>query len=94
VLDCAFQMMILWSLERHDAGSLPNYVKRYRQYRRVFPKDGTRIVIHVSKDRSHMAGAEIEFLDHDGRLVALMEGHECTIDSSLRQAFKKNLLGA
>ncbi|MBI3828689.1 MAG: SDR family NAD(P)-dependent oxidoreductase [Planctomycetes bacterium] len=94
VLDCAFQMMILWSLERHDAGSLPNYVKRYRQYRRVFPKDGTRIVIHISKDRSHMAGAEIEFLDHDGRLVALMEGHECTIDSSLRQAFKKNLLGA
>jgi hypothetical protein len=76
VLDCAFQLMILWSLERHGA------------------RAGARIIIHVTKDRSHKATADVEILDASGLLVARIEGYECTIDSSLKEAFRKNLLGA
>ncbi len=37
VLDCSFQMMVVWSQERHGAPSLPCHIARYRQYQRSFP---------------------------------------------------------
>jgi len=92
VLDCAFQLMILWSIERHGAGSLPTCAHRFRQYRRAYPRDGVRIVIHVTKDRSHQATADVEILDAHGLLIARLEDYECTIDSALQEAFRKNLL--
>ena len=48
-LDCAFQVMILWSVERSGAGSLPTSVGRYRQFRRAFPADGVRVVARITQ---------------------------------------------
>jgi NAD(P)-dependent dehydrogenase (short-subunit alcohol dehydrogenase family)/acyl carrier protein len=89
-LDCAFQMMILWSVERAGAGSLPTFVGRYRQFRRAFPSGGVRVVARVTEASPHKARADVDFLDEAGALVARIEDYECVIDASLQSAFRRN----
>ncbi|WP_044148858.1 polyketide synthase dehydratase domain-containing protein, partial [Singulisphaera acidiphila] len=89
-LDCAFQMLIVWSVERFGVGSLPTFVGNYRQFRRAFPTDGVRILTRITEAGTHRARADIEFLDGDGQVVAYMGNYECVIDSSLNQAFRRN----
>ena len=47
VLDVSFQMMCLWSRHVHQAASLPNFVGRFRQFRRQFGKVGPPFVPRV-----------------------------------------------
>ncbi len=91
-LDCAFQMMIIWSRERIGGPSLPTSLGRYRQFRRAFPADGVRILARVTRTGAHRATADIEFLDPGGDLVARIDDYECVIDASLGQAFRHNRL--
>ena len=90
VLDSAFQMMILWSFEQQGIGSLPTAIARYRQYQRNFPGSGVKVVARVEEHTAMQARAAIEFLDENGKLVALIDGYECVRDSSLQKAFKAN----
>jgi acyl transferase domain-containing protein/NAD(P)-dependent dehydrogenase (short-subunit alcohol dehydrogenase family) len=93
VIDSAFQMMILWSFERFGSGSLPCFAGRYRQFQEAFPREGAQVVIRVTGENAHGASADMEFLDrHTGKLVARLEGYECVIDPSLKQAFQRNQL--
>ena len=89
-LDSAFQLMIVWSVDRLGAGSLPTFVGQYRQFRRSFPKDGTRVEIRVVESSPHKARAEVDFRDAAGVLVARIENYECVIDASLQSAFRRN----
>ena len=89
-LDCAFQLMILWSIERTGSGSLPTFVGRYRQLRRGFPAGGVRVVARVTEAGPHKARADIDFVDAQGGAVARIEDYECVIDASLRSAFRRN----
>jgi acyl transferase domain-containing protein/NAD(P)-dependent dehydrogenase (short-subunit alcohol dehydrogenase family) len=90
-LDCAFQMMILWSVERTGSGSLPTFVGRYRQFRRAFPADGVRVVARITDASPHRARADVDFLDARGQPVARIEDYECVIDASLKAAFRRNI---
>lgn len=93
VIDSAFQMMILWSFERSDSGSLPTFAGRYRQFQDSFPREGAQIIIKITSERSHGASADIEFLDRSsGKLIARLEDYECIIDPSLQKAFRRNQL--
>jgi hypothetical protein len=93
VLDSGFQMMILWSFEKYQAGSLPVFAGRYRQYVEKFPENGAEIRIRVTRQNASKASAEIEFLDPaSGKLVARMEDYECVIDASLNESFQRNKL--
>jgi NAD(P)-dependent dehydrogenase (short-subunit alcohol dehydrogenase family) len=93
VLDSAFQLMILWSFERFNSGSLPCFAGRYRQFCESFPREGVQVVIRVTSERKHGATADMEFLDrHNGKLIARLEDYECVIDPSLEQAFQRNQL--
>ncbi|MBW2118931.1 MAG: SDR family NAD(P)-dependent oxidoreductase [Deltaproteobacteria bacterium] len=93
VLDSAFQMMILWSFENNGVGALPCFAGRFRRFQPVFPKQGVRIVISVTRDSEHRALADIEFIDPvTGKLIARMEDYECVMDASLNCAFKCNRL--
>jgi acyl transferase domain-containing protein/acyl carrier protein/NAD(P)-dependent dehydrogenase (short-subunit alcohol dehydrogenase family) len=93
VVDCAFQLMILWSFERSGSGSLPSFAGKYRQFQENFPREGAQIVIRVTTERNHGASADIEFLDRtSGKLIARLENYECIIDSSLQKAFQRNKL--
>jgi hypothetical protein len=93
LLDCAFQLMILWSFERYGSGSLPSFAGRYRQFQEQFPREGAQIVIRVTAEREHGASADMEFLERNsGKLIARLENYECVIDPSLQRAFRQNQL--
>ena len=92
VLDCSFQLMILWTQELCGAGSLPSGAGRYRQFARTFPRDGVRIVARITKQSEHRAVADLDFVDRAGKLIARMNDYECVIDASLNQAFRLNQL--
>jgi hypothetical protein len=91
-LDASFQMMVLWSRDRHGAASLPCHVRRYRQYRRAFPAGGARVAIEVTRASDLHALADIDYVDAEGRLIARLEGYECVIDAALERAFRRNQL--
>jgi hypothetical protein len=91
-LDASFQMMILWSWAHHHAGSLPCAIGRFRQFTTAFPKAGSRVIVRIDSDRSAVVTATMQFLDLQGRLLALVEGYECVIDQGLKEAFRRNQL--
>ncbi|MDR3637010.1 MAG: SDR family NAD(P)-dependent oxidoreductase, partial [Isosphaeraceae bacterium] len=89
-IDSAFQLLIVWCAEQLGAGSLPTRFAGYRQFRKEFPAEGVRVVARVVQTSPHKAIAEIEFLDHQGALVARFDEYECVIDASLNDAFRRN----
>ncbi len=92
-LDSSFQMLILWSFEQYQAGSLPVFAGRYRQYRERFPADGVEVRARIISNNQHRATADIDFVDpNDGQLVARLENYECVIDASLNATFQRNKL--
>ena len=92
-MDCAFQMMILWSSMYRGAPSLPCAVGCYRQYVTAFPKTGCRVVLAVTHGDGALVESAIEFMDADGRVLATATGCEYVIDRSLHDAFGLNRLG-
>ena len=91
-LDSSFQMLILWSWEHRRAGSLPCAIGRFRQFTDAFPKAGSRVVVKIDSGRAPVVTATLQFLDRQGKLLALVEGYECVIDQGLGEAFRRNRL--
>ncbi|PLX98370.1 MAG: beta-ketoacyl synthase [Desulfuromonas sp.] len=92
-LDSSFQMLILWSFERYQAGSLPVFTERYRQFVDRFPEKGVEIRARIIEQNAHRACADIDFVDTaSGQLVARIENYECVIDASLNASFRRNKL--
>jgi acyl transferase domain-containing protein/NAD(P)-dependent dehydrogenase (short-subunit alcohol dehydrogenase family)/acyl carrier protein len=94
VIDCAFQLIVLWCREQIGANSLPSAVGRYRQFRAAFGTEDVRVVAEVQRKGAAQIVADIDILDANGRLLARMDGYECVVDSSLNQAFRRNQLAA
>ena len=92
MLDCSFQMMILWSLKHQGAHSLPTGITKFRQYVRRFPKDAMTVRIQISSIAQQLVRANMECLDSNGKLLAALEGYECVLDPSLKAAFANNEL--
>jgi NAD(P)-dependent dehydrogenase (short-subunit alcohol dehydrogenase family) len=91
-LDVAFQLMTYWSADQAGAPALPTRVGRYRQFQREFPSPGVRIVVQSHRPSPLHSRADMEFLDGDGEVVALIEDYECVGNPSLVQAFRRNRL--
>ncbi|SEA74634.1 polyketide-type polyunsaturated fatty acid synthase PfaA [Desulfuromusa kysingii] len=92
-LDGSFQMLILWGFEQYQAGSLPVYAGRYRQYQQKFPENDVEVRVHIIKQNQQRAIANIDFVDPlSGLLVARLEKYECVIDASLNLTFQRNKL--
>jgi len=90
-LDCAFQAMILWSLDQHATASLPVRLGKYEQFQTAFPKIGVRIESKVTKATPFGATSTIEFLHPaDGTLIARIDDYECVMAASLNAAFQRN----
>jgi hypothetical protein len=90
VLDGTFQAMIVWSESKAGVLNLPSAVGHYRQYRRAFPTDGVRAVVHITHVAGGLARADIDYLDSAGRLVARMRGLECVLEAALAAKFRNN----
>ncbi|MGR3218852.1 MAG: SDR family NAD(P)-dependent oxidoreductase, partial [Candidatus Anammoxibacter sp.] len=92
VLDCSFQLMILWCFEKYQSGSLPCFIGQYRQYKRVLPADGIRVVVRVKESNSGSATADIDFVDKKGICVAQIKDYKSVISVSLNNSFQRNRL--
>jgi NAD(P)-dependent dehydrogenase (short-subunit alcohol dehydrogenase family) len=90
VLDGALQLVILWTRQQRGAANLPCHIRRYRQWRRGFPSDGTRVVVLVQRSSERLALCDMDFVDADGGLIARLEGYECVIDPALERAYRRN----
>ncbi|QVL33361.1 SDR family NAD(P)-dependent oxidoreductase [Telmatocola sphagniphila] len=90
VIDSAFQMMILWTIDQFDAPSLPCFAGRYRQYTKAFPTGRMLISIRITRGNASVCRADIDFMDLDGLLLARMQDYECILDRSLKEKFRKN----
>jgi NAD(P)-dependent dehydrogenase (short-subunit alcohol dehydrogenase family) len=88
VLDCAFQMAILWCFEEKETVSLPSYVTSYRQYRHQFPAEGVTAVMEVSEVTNRKMRGDFTFSDSNGEIVARLTGYQAILDASLFKAFK------
>ncbi len=88
VLDCAFQMAILWCFEEKKTVSLPSYATAYRQYRRQFPTDGVTAVLEASEVTSHKMRGDFTFSDSNGDIVARLKGYQAISKASLLKSFK------
>jgi acyl transferase domain-containing protein/acyl carrier protein/NAD(P)-dependent dehydrogenase (short-subunit alcohol dehydrogenase family) len=91
-VDAALQAVILWSQEIHARPCLPCAIGSYRQYRKVFPHSGVKIVVKVTQATDHAIRCDVEFLDLQGMMVARMTGCESIADASLVSAFQRNRL--
>jgi acyl transferase domain-containing protein/NAD(P)-dependent dehydrogenase (short-subunit alcohol dehydrogenase family) len=91
-LDCAFQLMILWSFEANKQGSLPTSIGHYQQFVASFPDQGVRIEIRVQSNGTGKAKADIDWLNEQGEVLARMTNYECVVDASLHAAFQRNTL--
>jgi hypothetical protein len=92
VLDCCFQLAVLWSLERRGGPCLPSAVRRYAQFVSAFPATGCEARFVVTSQSPGRLIADVELLDQSGLLLARIEGFEATVDASLRQAFAASRL--
>jgi hypothetical protein len=93
-LDAAFQALILWTWERRGAACLPSFAASYRQYASRWPQDGCLVRARVHKSVEGLAVSDLDFLDRSGRLIARLAGYESTVDKSLAEAFRKNIIVA
>ena len=91
-IDSALQAVILWTQEIQGLPCLPCSIASYRQFRKVFPHTGVKIVVKVTHATEHTIRADVEFLDLQGMVVAQMTGCESIADASLVTAFKRNRL--
>jgi hypothetical protein len=87
--DAAYQLMILWTTQTFGLPSLPGYARSYRQFVDNFPGNEVRIVARASRNGSMMASADIDFVDLQGRVLARIEGYECTMNENLKNAFRR-----
>ncbi len=87
VLDCAFQMAIIWCYEQQGLVSLPSYAASYRQYRERFPSEGVAAVMEVTNVTERKLVADFTFLDREKKIIACMKGYEAVMDRNLIKAF-------
>ncbi|MBF0409457.1 MAG: SDR family NAD(P)-dependent oxidoreductase [Candidatus Riflebacteria bacterium] len=88
-IDCAFQLMILWTFQEFGMPSLPCFLGSYRQYRPAFPSSGVRVMAKAKKCSQNTVRANIEFVDETGALIASMIDYECVMTASLMGQFRE-----
>ena len=87
VLDCAFQMAIIWCYEQQKMVSLPSYAASYRQYRDRFPNDGVTAVLEIVSVTDRKLVGNFTFLDRQKVVIASLSGYEAIMDQGLFKAF-------
>jgi hypothetical protein len=92
LLDCAFQLLAIWSVEFHGMPCLPCAMAGYRQFRKSFAGGGTTIRIQIIAETAQMIRADIELLDKQESLLAGIQQAEFVRDPSLTNTFRARRL--
>ena len=87
-IDAVMQLAIVWSENRIGAPCLPNFIERYRQFG-AFPAGHATVSLVVRSHGPRRLAFDAWIGHEDGRACAILEGCECTVDASLRGAFRR-----
>ncbi len=86
VIDCIFQLHIIWARQYRDMTSLPSSIKSYKQLR---PLSGEKIECQIkianASTGSSIIQSEIGLFDQAGGLLGIMHGCESTCSQSLNR---------
>jgi hypothetical protein len=88
ILDCAFQMAIIWCHEQLGQVSLPSFAATYRQYCDRFPREGIVAVLEVRTSNERKLIGDFTFLDKSKQVIAHLKGYEAIMAPGLLKAFK------
>ncbi len=88
ILDCAFQMAIIWCHEQLGQVSLPSFAAAYRQYCDRFPQEGVTAVLEVNASNERKLTGDFTFLDQHKKVLAHLKGYEAIMAPELFKAFK------
>jgi len=88
ILDCAFQMAIIWCHEQLGQVSLPSFAASYRQYCDRFPREGVAAVLEVNACNERKLTGDFTFLDTHKKVLAHLRGYEAIMAPELFKAFK------
>lgn len=91
-LDAAFQLAVLWSIQKRGVPVLPTTFRRYQQFVARFPNTRVRVVCEVAAATALKLKAQIEWFDDANEVVARLEDAEFVGDSQLSTAFRRNRL--
>ncbi len=96
-IDCAFQLLVLWSQEHWLRPSLPLSFKKYEQNVSEFPRSGLEVRIAILNQTEPKVTANIEFVDTAAKVVvARVQGYEgiaTDISAAARKAKSEPVLG-
>ncbi len=87
VLDCAFQMAIIWCFEQKEMVCLPSYSRSYRQYCRKFPAEGITAVLEIREVSRRKLRGDFTFLDQNDKVLAGLTGYEALMHPKLKDSF-------
>jgi NAD(P)-dependent dehydrogenase (short-subunit alcohol dehydrogenase family) len=87
VIDCVFQLLILWSVHHLNAPCLPARVGSLERYFEAFPSQGCDVVISCVSKHPHELVATVELRDGAGLLLARMQDVVATVSAQLVEAF-------
>jgi NAD(P)-dependent dehydrogenase (short-subunit alcohol dehydrogenase family) len=79
VLDAAFQMAALWSVEQTGREAAPRFGAAYRQYTNRFPESGVTAVFEIGERGESGITGDFTFLDDSGAVVASLRGFEAEL---------------
>jgi acyl transferase domain-containing protein/NAD(P)-dependent dehydrogenase (short-subunit alcohol dehydrogenase family)/NAD(P)H-dependent flavin oxidoreductase YrpB (nitropropane dioxygenase family) len=85
LLDCGFQLAILWERSQHDMTPLPS---SFTSYRRFGDFSGSEVHCYLqarSTNAGHTLLTDITFLDPAGRMVGFLEGMEFSCSKALNR---------
>jgi hypothetical protein len=82
VLDAAFQMAALWSVEQTGLEAVPRFGAAYRQYADRFPESGVTAVFEIGERGDSRISGDFTFLDDSGEVVANLRGFQAELVSA------------
>jgi len=89
-LDPAFQAMLVWAREIHNAGSLPLKLARLEHFRAVPFDTPYTIDLRVQSHSPTALVADLDLVLSDGQVAARMLGAEVTLSENLNALFLKS----
>jgi acyl transferase domain-containing protein/NAD(P)-dependent dehydrogenase (short-subunit alcohol dehydrogenase family) len=91
VVDCIFQLHIIWARKYRGMTSLPTYIKSYKQLRPLSgDKIDCQIMITNASTGSSIIQSEIGLFNQGGVLLGIMNGCESTCSKSLNRLSENN----
>jgi len=88
-LDSAFQLAILWAVEKTGKACLPSYIKEYSQYVSSFDIEEIMIDMKISSVSEHKLISDFYFYHPtQNTLLAEIKGYEAILDDTLCGIFK------